>query len=236
MLCTEAIIVKTERTRSSAKLLYCRSWQCETCRPRRARELIARAIKGKATRFLTLTVNPNCNIDPETRCRYLIKAWRDMRRELCKFHGYKSIPFFAVVEAQKSGEPHLHIMCRAPFMSLAIIRYYLEQNCGAQVVDLQEVTSRRKLANYVAKYCGKDPHRFGSCKRYWTSQDWMDKEPKVETTWLDEKPAISKVDTTLEEQVRFWRLTGHKVIFRRPWAIALRPDDDDFDDALHDEF
>jgi len=43
---------------------------------------------------------------------------------------------------------------------------------AAPVVDVQRVHNEKKLAWYVAKYIGKDPQRFQTCKRYWSTQDW----------------------------------------------------------------
>lgn len=59
---------------------------------------------------------------------------------------------------------------------------------GAPIVDIRRVHSQKQVANYIAKYVGKEPHRFETCKRYWTTRSWrLSKfvpEP-IEGSWGD---------------------------------------------------
>jgi len=58
-LCTAWTLVKHLPDERHARPLYCRSWRCEICQPRRRSQLMAKAASGLPERFLTLTVNPS---------------------------------------------------------------------------------------------------------------------------------------------------------------------------------
>lgn len=231
MLCSQAKIVKYGQGMTSAKLLKCRSWQCEICRPDRAKQLVAMAIKGQAKIFITLTVRRG---DPETvneRCKELIAAWRKVRSRACKKYGYKSIPFLAVVEAQKSGEPHLHIIARVPWIEQAWLSQQMHQLINSPICWIETVQSRRKLANYVAKYCGKDPHKFGTCKRYWTSADWLAKDTSDDEPVMDRSIRWEQQPGLPEDLIHIWNRLGYKTRWRRPWFQALHPHHPDYREA-----
>jgi len=228
MLCQQALIVKRERTRSSAKVLHCNNWTCEICRPRRVRQLIGTAIRGKAKIFITLTVNAGLPGTPEDRCKLLVMYWRKIVKDACKRYGYKKVPFLAVIEAQKSGEPHLHIIARVPWIAQHWLSNRMKHYLNSPICWVEEIKSRRKLGNYIAKYIGKDPHKFGTCKRYWRSVSFVTRIKIEKRTWLDEPVTYSQIENDLPRQIRIWKWLGYKVVFRRPWSVCLRPDDPEF--------
>jgi len=199
------------------------------------------AIKGKPTTFLTLTVSEASGPDPVQRCRNLVKAWRTLRLRIMRLYNVEELPFLAVVEAQKNGEPHLHIIARMPYVPQAWISEQMAALIGAPIVDIQAVRKTRKLANYVAKYCGKDPQRFGTCKRYWQSRDWMlvpkEEKPRRQST----DPVISRSACTIEEFERTEHCWSRIVFWSGNWlhsAYAMDPDCQDqpceFDGCTHE--
>jgi len=220
MLCSEALVVKRHGDEVAARILYCRSWQCEMCRPARAKQLVAQAIAGKANKFLTLTVSKKSGPDPVARCKALVNAWRQLRRRLEEREGFPRIEFMAVVEAQKSGEPHLHILMRSPYIEQKWISAFMAKAIGAPICWIEEVGDKKKLANYVAKYCGKDPHRFGTCKRYWCSKGW-NLEPR---SLQDQEPLIIEVKSIVETDLQSWAESqikmGATITFERNWVVA----------------
>jgi len=260
MYCGSGTLVKHGPGVNAAKVLKCRSWQCESCRPERARQLIAMAIKGKAERFITLTCVDETAPDPVERCRVLVRAWREIRlliaanlslklkdrwlhtdakdydkvqpllraarRDLATMR--RHLPeFLAVVEAQKNGNPHLHIMARCPYVPHGWLRSMLIKLTKAEICDIQYVADRRKLGNYVAKYCGKDPHRFGTVKRYWQSMKWRltPKEEKARRK-LDD-PVVSRSGISIEEFERAEHCYARKLFWEGKWlhsAYFLDPD------------
>lgn len=154
--------------------LYCRSWSCDICHPRRTAELKRKAAKGFPTTFITLTVNPAWGEEPEDRAKRLVTAWRMLRQKLKRMGIADKVPFLAVFEKTKRGEPHLHIIARAPFISQKLISQFMREYMAAPVVDIRKVKSRRGVARYISKYVSKASHHFAGCKRYWCSQDWHD--------------------------------------------------------------
>lgn len=223
MLCRDAIVVKHEVNRLSARVLTCRSWSCELCRPERQKQLIAKAISGHPTNFITLTVNPATGTDPVDRARALVKAWRTIRKLAMRKYSYKALEFLAVIEATKKGEAHLHILARVKWIDQAWLSEQMERLTGAPIVWIERLDGQKKIANYVAKYCGKEPMRFGTLKRYWTSRNWEQSEWKRERVLLDSKPRIERRAQSMEAFEEGVRALGYEVRFDRQWLIAEKP-------------
>lgn len=183
MLCTQWALVKTQGRVATVEPLRCRSWSCDHCRPMRRKQCIREAAHGEPNAFITLTVNP-AHFDSEAdRAQALVRAWREVRRLACKKYGYKSIPFYAVFERCESGEPHLHILARVPWIDQGWLSKTMERLNGAPVVDIRRIDKARKPQNYIAKYVGKDLSPFEGCKRYWKSLDWL--LTKTRQAWED---------------------------------------------------
>lgn len=208
MLCGEASLVNLGIDEGRAVTLRCRAWTCELCQPDRHRQLIALAQSGRPSTFITLTVNPARGGTPAERARSLADAWRVVVKRAKKHYAYDEIPYFCVFEATKRGEPHLHILARVRWIDQKWLSAQMQDLIGAPIVDIRQVKSKKHIAFYIAKYVGKAPHHFGTCKRYWTTRNWevnpYEPEP-VKGHW-------SKVweirSTTLEEQESAWEVLG----------------------------
>lgn len=172
-LCREWTLVKQKGDTLTAEPLKCRCWTCEYCKPIRSRQLRKLGYLGKPDTFLTLTVNPAHFDGPDERARQLVRAWRNLRRRAMRKYGYKSIPFLAVFERTKKGEPHLHVLMRVKWLEQSWISEVMDELIGAPIVDIRRVKGARAAAAYVAKYVGKDPTTFEGAKRYWRSRDWL---------------------------------------------------------------
>jgi len=177
-LCTQWTLVKDASEIRHARPLYCRSWNCEICAPRRRAQLMAKAAAGEPQRFITLTVNPAFETSPERRLRALARAWRVIMQRLRRLHPGESIQYLAIVEETALGEPHLHILFHGPYIPQAQLSEWMGELIDAPIVDIRLIRNRRETIRYVAKYVTKAPARLGTCKRYWTSQSW---EPPAST-------------------------------------------------------
>lgn len=220
MLCSEASIVNRGRDGYQAVTLRCRSWGCELCAPDRKKQLVALAKSGNPDTFVTLTVNPAFGTSPEDRARRLADAWRRIVRMVKKKYGYTELPYFAVFEATKKGEPHLHILARVKWISQKWLSEKMAELMEAPVVDIRRVRDKSKLAYYISKYMGKDPHRFSSCKRYWQTRGWeVEKyEPAPPRGWWAEKWSIeTETIQALEDR---WAARGMEVERRRHHLLA----------------
>lgn len=173
MLCTEFTKIMQEGGRITAEPLRCRCWHCEHCQPKRCAQLRALALSGKPDTFLTLTVNPAVGKSPSHRAQMLAKSFRMLRQFLIRKGYAEKLPFLAVFERTKAGEPHLHILMRAPFIPQHVISAYMAKRMRAPIVDIRRIKSHGQAVGYVTKYVGKDPFVFKGCKRYWRSMDWQ---------------------------------------------------------------
>ena len=172
VLCREWTLVKETGGVTTVEPLKCRCWTCDYCQPIRLRQLKGMARAGAPDTFLTLTVNPKHGRCRDERARSLSNAWRILRKRALRRYRYKAIPFLAVFEKTKRGEPHLHILMRVKWLDQRWVSGVMRELIGAPIVDIRRVRSAKQAAAYVAKYVGKDPVPFDGCKRYWRSQDW----------------------------------------------------------------
>lgn len=213
-LCSEAIAVNANATAGKAVTIYCRSWSCEICNPRRLAELKRLGKAGNPTSFITLTCNPAYSKNPAVRALDLSIAWKEIRKRACKLYGYTSIPFLAVFEATKNGEPHLHILARCEWISQRWLSEQMKDLINAPIVYITRVKSKKHVSSYVAKYVGKGPTKYDYTKRYWTSKDWAAVQDEGEETvdyslygWQ-----IQKI--TIQDQQAIWSDMG--------WHTELR--------------
>jgi hypothetical protein len=131
------------------------------------------------------------------------KLWRKMRATWPK----SDLQYFRVWEAHESGRPHLHVAQRGRFIPWKWLTKEWLKLSGSPGVDIRFIDDPSRAAGYVAKYLGKDLHRFGTLKRYVYSQGWW-----LEPRWIP------------SSDPRFFR-NGHidgrstKEIFHEWWMV-----------------
>jgi len=96
-----------------------------------------------------------------------------------------SLPFIAVFEQTKNGEPHLHVLVRAKWINQEWLSKQMAERLNSPIVDVRAVTDKKRVVYYVSKYLAKDPHKFQGVKRYWTSPDWRVVKRKPKARELD---------------------------------------------------
>jgi len=171
-ICREWSLVKYEPDARRIRPLYCRSWTCDVCAPKRREQLMANAASGAPNRFLTLTVSPTIGSDPADRLRKLARAWRVCVQRLRRLYGKDSIDYLAIVEETKLGEPHLHILLRSVFLPQKLLSSIMGELIDSPIVDIRAIKNVQHVVRYVAKYITKAPAQFGTAKRYWSSRTW----------------------------------------------------------------
>ena len=159
--------------------LWCRSWSCPDCAPKRRAKLKRQAMSGKPTKFLTLTISEAHECSVEQQALLLSDAFRKLIKRWRRHKPSTEVEFCAVFEPTKRGRPHLHVMLRAPYTRQEWLSRQMKDLLDSPIVDIRAITDRRKVARYVAKYITKSNIRFGSAKRYWFSPKYqLDKKPK----------------------------------------------------------
>ena len=216
-------LVKHELNSTRAITLWCRSWCCADCAPFRRAGLKRLAVDGQPTSFITLTVNPAEGQHPEDRARQLSDAWKIVVKRARRKFPKAPLEYMAVFEETKKGEPHLHIIARAPYIPQKWLSQQMDELIHAPIVDIRKVGKVTNAAKYVAKYVGKGPKAFPALKRYWTSQGWditNEKKPKgwekPDTGWRVWKEPLIVIRDILSQfgQQAVW-LTPHEVVLER---------------------
>lgn len=161
--------------------LKCRCWRCENCGEERRNALIKRIKAGEPDLFLTFTIRGGTGATPLENRALLAWAVNQVIRRIKRRYKLKSFPYVVVVEAHKSGEPHVHMLARARYVDQAWLSKQWEELTGAFRVDVRRIQDRGRAGAYVAKYLAKKPHQFGTFKRYWFSRDY-------DTTWRKDAP------------------------------------------------
>lgn len=178
--CTTETVVKHDEAVLEAVALRCRRWTCPTCQPERRKELITLAKAGRPTTLLTLTVSHATAETRNGRADALFAFLGRLIRALRTIHPGKEIEYLAIAEETKRGEPHLHVLMRAPYIAQRWISDRARREIKAPIIDIRYVDNIGRVAAYVAKYVGKAPAQFGSHKRYFRSQGWTEKVTPAE--------------------------------------------------------
>jgi len=211
MYCGERSLVKyTEHSREVASL-RCKAWTCPDCAPDRSARLIAECHGGSPNTFLTLTSRRRPNITPDMAALELTRAWRLVRLRLLRKTGAKKLPFFAVMESTKLGWPHLHILLRSVWIDRQQISQWMQEICDSPIVDIRRIDQRGKIAAYVAKYCSKAAHKFGTAKRYYKSRDYELRSDEELARFKKGQPGFIRSDKHLNWWVRILTEQGFHI-------------------------
>src|SRR5581483_4024648 len=139
--------------------LRCKSYACPRCGPRKAcylRNRIAEvATAQRLQRLVILTLDPRklpANLTQPERVEYLRERWRRMRVYLQRKLG-RSAVFISVLEFQRNGNPHLHILIDSYLPKEWLLRSW--QALGGGYTDIRFVDLHR-VAAYLSKYMAKE--------------------------------------------------------------------------------
>jgi len=146
----------------------------------------------------------------------------------------KNLEYLVVIEAHKSGWPHLHVLCRSEWIDHAWLQAQTIDLLDAHRVDVERINRRSEVNAYCAKYCGKAAHKFGTTKRYWQSGSYQltkyKKPTSQEAPWWDTWHSSNHVIKLCES----WRSMGWHVEQSSWWhaeAWREKPPDAAFPDA-----
>jgi hypothetical protein len=133
----------------------CKCWHCGFCGPRKAKRY-KRAITRTAEalhlcRFATLTLDPSkIEGDP---VRYLNRVWAKLRIYLKRKYGVAPA-YIRVLEFQRNGNPHLHILIDR-FIAQTWLQQAWQAVGGGRFVNIKFVDIQR-VGRYISKYLTKE--------------------------------------------------------------------------------
>lgn len=201
--CGQHSLSSGDRHQKVCVTLRCRAWTCPDCVTTRKSQLIAEAIGGAPTTFLTLTIRRQPGLTTYEAAKRLSRAWRLVRLRALRKYGWRKLPFFAVFEPHQSGWPHMHILARCGYIAHAWLSAQMSELIDSPIVHIVKIDNPGRASGYVAKYCGKGTEKFGSCKRYWQSPDYdlrpepaPKEKPKPGYGWERETMTLAQWITT----------------------------------------
>lgn len=133
--------------------LRCKLWRCPNCGPRKVKRAIAIARRGMrhgTVRFITIT-SPGSD-DGATSYRELSIRWHRFQSRLHRRFG--PVQYFAVVERQKRGAAHVHMVYRGSYIPQAWLSRAAGDSGFGRVADIRKAPPN--VATYLAKYLTKD--------------------------------------------------------------------------------
>lgn len=85
-----------------------------------------------------------------------------------------TVEYFCVAERHKSGWPHVHVAIRGwKFVHIKLLwQLWHEVTGDSDHLHVNRIPAKR-AKRYLAKYLGKDLHRFGTAKRYWCTKGFV---------------------------------------------------------------
>jgi hypothetical protein len=146
---------QTNSPETCFRRVNCKTWGCSYCGPRRARRykhvIRAAAEAHQLQRFLTLTLDPSrIESDP---VRYLNNCFAMLRVYLKRKYG-AAPTYIRILEFQKNGTPHLHILIDR-FIPQKWVRAAWVAIGGGSMVDIRYVDVHR-VSRYLSKYLTKE--------------------------------------------------------------------------------
>jgi len=197
----------------------------------RKAQLIRLAASGQADRFITITCRRDEFRTPNEAAAALAAAWRRFVLHWRRRNKGQSCEYLCVVEAHKSGWPHLHILWRGPWVAWSYLKAEMTALLGSPHVHIKRIFKSSSYAAYVAKYIGKAAHKFGTTKRYWASKHYELKHPTDARKVFPKISAEHRRNISTSDLVREWKHHG-RLVYRigadvwawgDPWWRGNRP-------------
>jgi len=179
-----AIQVKEQFAELKVFPFRCKRWDCPTCRPKKAKKYAERTFRifSNAQKVRLLTVTFDRSLSCEDTWRNAADCWNRFRTAFVKKFG--KTKFVRVVEPQKDGYPHYHILLDK-YVPANWLKHELFTAGFGKIVDVRMVTDKEAFY-YVLKYLKKqwretqadDILKNVTIRRYNSSRDDLPKTDK----------------------------------------------------------
>lgn len=227
MFCGEQSIQASSHFGQVAAPVKCKRWGCPNCTEWRQNCLMARCIEGKPDRFLTVTCRRGQYPTEAETAKAISRAWATVVLRWRRLRKNHKCEYICVFEPHVSGWPHLHILWKGPWIDQGWLSQQFMELLNSPVVHVSRIRDNKSAAFYVGKYFSKEPQKFGTSKRYWTSKGW----PKL--VHIDAQRAfhngfpVELINKQIHEIVATWK-RYHKPVWQRPpdvvgWGLLYSP-------------
>jgi hypothetical protein len=136
-------------------MVRCKCWTCPTCAPRKAnryRKAIGELAEAhRLNKLLTLTLSPE-KLNGEDSTRFINRIFGNLRIYLKRKLG-RSPKYIRILEYQKNGNAHLHILL-GDYVPQRWLSEAWSSLGGGHIVDIRRVTMHR-VSHYLSKYLTK---------------------------------------------------------------------------------
>lgn len=179
---TISALVTPGQTKVRTNVWYCKSWNCDKCRQKKAKNYAKRTFDifaGEKVRFFTVTMDRH--LSRPDAWREISSCWNRFRTAFVKRYG--KTKFVRVLEPQPNSDyPHYHILINR-YIPASWLQRELKSAGFGKIYDIRYITSMDAF-NYVLKYLKKGwPKGMGSriateigARRYNTSRENLPKK------------------------------------------------------------
>jgi hypothetical protein len=203
---------------------HCASWDCDHCAEDKRAALIAKLIGGNPDVAWTVTTVVGSYGDPVKARNAMVAAWQDFIDSEVQRRKLKRPPYGIVIEAGEGAWPHMHILMRHWYIDFHRLQEWMQRRLKAHRVHFDLLRDPKAGAKYMGKYLGKAPHRFGTGKRYWFTQNWDQRPPHQ--PWREKRPGERHwIFPLLWHVIRDRHLENAWTLIRegKTWAILGEP-------------
>ncbi len=154
-LCGTGIIVYEDQETGQLMIVptRCKSWGCPSCRIYNQALLKAKAIAGNPERMITLTLRSGSTLRIYLQVDQLRKWFRLLVQWIRRNYG--SFEYFAPLELQRNGTPHLHVLCRGTYVSQRRLSAAWLRISGSPIVHIRKIDTVQRGAQEAIKYVTK---------------------------------------------------------------------------------
>lgn len=139
----------------------CKSRWCTPCanqRSRTMRDKIGKHVRGRTTRFLTLTVK-NTSESLLSHINHLNESFRALRRTKAWKQAVEGgVAFLEIKQGQNAGfwHPHLHVIIEGTFLAKStLVKLWHGITGDSYIVDIRAIRDGEAVTRYVTKYVTK---------------------------------------------------------------------------------
>ena len=171
--------------------MRCRKWSCDTCASVKLRMAQHKARAGHPERHIVLTLPARTHTQTAKDLEFINRAFGRLVAQIRK--EFSSFEYMRVVELQKNGTPHLHVLCRGTYIPFKWLSQHWQKLTGAWMVHIKAITRTSNAINELTKYLAKTARKLeGTTAKIniiTTSKHWIidppDKDPSYsEMGWV----------------------------------------------------